>query len=246
MDSDLILARLYRLPLRKRRPKVPLFRRLRDRLVRTLGVVSERYSTKLAIGALIVGAWLAAHTYYYNNLTLLEFDCRAAWAQIEVVQVKRNHIQRNLVRLLRYYADYEGTLMKDVTDIRAQADAAAADATNAGIAAVDAAGDEAARGAAPAEPSGDVGGLLGRLRMVAENYPSLHLTNTVQQFSAAIIDTESAIALRIADDHSAVNRYTTVTHQFPGIMFARPLGFEDFEFYTADDPRILKYREVEL
>jgi len=180
---------------------------------------------RLALGSIVVAAWVVGHIYYHNRLISLQFDVHAAQAQIEAAQQKRNHISRSIRRLLLFYERYERTLMTEVTGIRAAEPGAS---------------QSAAGEAAPLD------GLLGRLNAVAEQYPSLRLTETVQSLSEAVIASESEVALRIADYNGAVNTYTTELRSFPGNLFAEVAGFEWIDFYEAEDPSVLEYTEPDL
>jgi LemA protein len=187
----------------------------------------QRYNWRLTFGAAAIAVWIASHLYYFNWLTALEFDVKAAWAQVEAGRQRRAHIQRNLSRLLHYYARYERVLMTDVTQLRTD-------------------DNPPAEGETEETPGGGLDGLLGRLNAVAEQYPELQLTKSVQQFSDAMVTTETDITDRIREYNSAVNRYTSVLNQFPGNMFGKAAGFEPADFYSPDDQSVLEYREVDL
>ena len=159
--------------------------------------------------------------YYYNQFVDLEFNVQAAWAQVEASQQKRNHVQRNLTQLLRYYAKYEQALMTDVTKLRTEASEE----------------ELSTEGQTPSE-------LLMRLKAVAEQYPNLHLTNTVQQLTLAVVNSESEIAQQIMTYNNVVNVYTTMLGQFPGNVIGPALGFQSYKFYEPEDRQILKYHEL--
>ena len=221
MKTELILRRLYGVQKPRRR-----FGGLRN-IPRALARKIQRHATPLSMGILGVTIWGFAHIYYYNQLIDLEYNCQAAWAQVNAAEQRRNHIQRNLVRVLRYYAKYEEKVMTDVTDIR----------TN---------GEKKAEEPAPSSTDGTLGDLLGRLKIVAEQYPQLHLTNNAQQFGSAIVKLEEDISQLIMEYNRQVNLYTTVLNQFPARVFATALGFENYEFYVPEDPKVLEYKEVDL
>jgi LemA protein len=180
----------------------------------------DRYSWRLAFGTMAFGAWGVGHIYFYNRLTLLEFEVQATWAQVETVQERRSHIERNLTHLLRYAAAHERDVVTDVTKLRT---------------------------GPPDDQANTQRGwkLLGELEAVAEAYPALQLAQSVQQFSGIIVQTETEISLRIAAYNTAVNMYTSELFMFPGNLFGKALGFETYEFYRPEDPSILQYREVD-
>jgi len=216
MDTRLILARLYR---QERRPT--RWRRMVKTARRRVGTWIEDRTTHLVFGALLFGVWGLGHFWYYNQLTTLEFNAKVGWAQVEAAQQRRNHVQRNLVRLVNFYADYERSTMKDLTILRTEESK-----------------PDSSAGASPP------GALLGRLDAVAENYPNLNLGASVQLLSQAVLDSETDVANSIKAYNLAVNQYTTVLHQFPGRLFGQPMGFETMAFYTPVDQSILDYKEL--
>ena len=177
----------------------------------------RQHTTKLTVAAVVIGAWILAHIYYYNWLYDLETNVQMSYAHIQATEQKRNHIQRNLVRLVRYHAQYERSVMTDLTELRA------------------------AEKPAKAETAQQ---LLARLDAVAEQYPNLNLGGTVDQFSNIIASTEAEIADRIVQYNEAVNVYTTALGQFPANIFAKPLGFGHYDYYRPKDPSVVEYREV--
>jgi LemA protein len=211
VETPLILQRLYRLP--PPRPRRRFLQRVGRRAVQWV----QRHTSRLAIGSVIAGAWIVSHLYYYNVLVTQEFNVIAAWAQVEATRQKRDHVQRDLTQLVRYYARYERGVLEQMTTLRTK---------------------DKSPAPAPSEQ------LLGRLDAVAEQYPSLNLDRSVHQFSQVITATESEITERIVAYNAAVNIYTTTLNSFPGIVFGRLLGFRDLQYYKPDDPSALDYREV--
>jgi len=221
MHTGLILERLYRV----RQDRVSL----RARVVRArralFGWIGER-SWGFSIGSLVFAGWVLSHVYFYNRLVLLESNVECTKAQIDAVELKRHHIQSNLIRLLRYYAKYERTVISEATTMRTK---------------------HGPKPLAALEPgdSESLSDLLARLNAVAEQYPTLDLGKNVQQMSESIMNTEDEIAKRIMAYDEAVNAYRNMLSTFPGNIFGRVMGFDDHSFYEPDDRSVLKYREVQ-
>jgi hypothetical protein len=189
-----------------------IWQRLSTKLLDT----AQRYATRLVIGTLIFGAWVASHIYYYNILLDLEANTDTAMAQIEVAEQKRDHLRRSMTQLLRFHAGYERDVLKELTKLRGPS--------------------RAEKDAAPEA--------LARLDAVGEQYPSLQLNTTIKQISDSLVAAEMDVAKRIYDYNDAVNMYTARLHQFPGNMFGRPLGFRDREHYKPKDEAALDFQEV--
>jgi LemA protein len=215
MHSRLILERIYRLP----EPRPGMVQRWVRRVTRRFWNSVREHTTRLAVGSTVFAVWILGHIYYYNRLYDLEANVLTARAQIQAAEQRRGHVGKNLTRLVQFYARYESGLMKELTDVRAKK-------------------------APPTEPAA-MQSMLGRLDAVAEQYPNLNLTKTVEHFSESIVATETEIAQRIMAYNDAVNIYTTMLGQFPANIFGRPLGFRPHDFYQPPDPAQLDFREVQ-
>ena len=180
--------------------------------VRKLARWLEYQSWTLAFAAASVVILVMASGYYFNRLLLMEQDVKAAWANVEALQSRRNHIRRNLSSLAQYYAQYEQEMMKDVTKMRTD-------------------NREPTRGPPSDNPGG---GLLGRLNATAEQYPNPQLTNTIQQMTQSTINSETDIANIIIRYNEVTNIYNTALHTFPASIFGRLLGFRDYPLYKPD------------
>ena len=227
----------------KRRARALRMRRIVGRL-RHWG----RYALALL---LVVALWATAHIYYYNRLIDLEFNIQAAWAQVEVQWQRRYHIQQNLTRMVVEYARHERELMLRLTRMRTNeapsappAPAQPGDAKAATPPPVDAQALAALRAELERLGPGELNKLFPSIRIAAEQYPALRLTENFQQFSKAIVDTETTIAEHIETYNTAVNIYTTLLKQFPAIVFAKTCGFEEYQFYRPGRDN-LEFRPVE-
>ncbi len=217
----LVLRTLY-LPIRRRLFKINRWTRKRWR--------------SLAILLVLFMVWGSVHVYWYNKLVMLEYDVLTAWAQIEVEQQRRYHIQKNAVELIIGYADHERSLMLDVTELRARDERGAA-----------AKPAKKTRAPSPDDPPAaltlpaveeltpeELNAVFPRIMMIGEQYPNLRLTENFQQVTEAVIATETRIAERIAKYNDVVNMYTTALRQFPGSVFASIWGFEERDYYRPE------------
>jgi LemA protein len=199
-------------------PRPGFIRRIFRRTSRKFWTSVREHTTRLSVGATVVSVWILGHIYYYNRLYDLEANVLTARAQIRAAEQRRGHVGKNLTQLVRFYAKYESNLMKELTDRRANK---------------------------PATDATTMQSMLASLNAVAEQYPNLNLTKTVEQFSQSVIATETEIAQRIMAYNDAVNIYTTMLGQFPANIFGRPLGFRSYNFYQPPDPTELDFREVQ-
>lgn len=179
----------------------------------------------MVLAAVNVATLLVATAYYYNKLLALQFDVELARARIEAGEQRRNHVTRNLSQFVRFYARYESGVMHDATKLRVDGHAPSA-----------------------AQPSANdtIGQLLGRLNAVAEQYPNLRLTNSVQLFTSVVVSTESEIAAYEISYNDAVNMYATALNTFPAKVFGKLLGFKRYPFYKPEEPATLPFKELQL
>ena len=247
METRAILRRIYPESVgdrRRRRRLWPLPPGLTAAL-RALSRRVEPYAWRLATAVLFVMLWVGTHFYYYNVLVDLEYNVQAAWAQVEAQLQRRYHIQQNLTRIMVDYARHERELFTVLTKLRVEpspAQAGASLAPSVGPPAPEVQGPDtqgalASLRATPTSPGASISArefdeLFTRLQVVAEQYPQLRLSENFQQFSTAIVETESAIAEQTSAYNDAVNLYSTRMKQYPARFFARLSGFEEYEFFS--------------
>lgn len=165
----------------------------------------------LALGALwLVGA--------YNRLVAFKNRVANAFAQIDVQLKRRHDLIPNLVEVARKYMSHERETLQAVVEARNKAsDARAAAAAN------------------PADPQtiaalsateGALGGALGRLFAVSENYPELKASANMAQLSEELTTTENKVAFARQAFNDAVMNLNTAIASFPAVLFAPAMGFQ--------------------
>jgi LemA protein len=256
VDSRRILRQLY-LPSPAPSAWAKRVDSLRLRLKRWIA----RRSWRLAIASIVVAVWLVAHVHYFNMLTELECNVNEARAQVEAQQQRRYHIQKNMAAIVRAYSEYENKVLTNLTELRTAAlavqqskeplagpvgpgpapNADSPPASQPPAALAPRVTPEVTPG--PAAATIDPKDLLAQLKIVAEQYPELKLTQNLQQLSASIIASETEIAQRIMNYNDCVNQYTTELDTFPSNLFAWLSGFHRYGFYEVDRDK-LQYREV--
>lgn len=167
----------------------------------------------LALVAVVV-IWVIA---VYNRLVQLRNRIANAFGQIDVQLKRRYDLVPNLVEVARGYLAHEAATLEAVIKARGQAQGAAAAARAAPTSA-------SAMGAlAVAEQA--LGGSLGRLMMVAENYPELKADATMQSLSEELTSTENRLGFARQAYNDQVLDFNDQAAQFPAIVVARLLGF---------------------
>lgn len=162
----------------------------------------------------IVALWGAS---IYNRLVQLRNRIANAFGQIDVQLKRRYDLVPNLVEVARAYLAHEAATLEAVIRARGQAQVAAATAR--------AQPADAASIGALALAENALGGSLGRLMMVAENYPELKADATMRSLSEELTSTENRLGFARQAYNDQVLDFNNEATRFPDLLVARLLGF---------------------
>jgi LemA protein len=163
----------------------------------------------------------------YNGLVALRNRFKNAFAQIDVQLKRRYDLIPNLVESVKGYLQHERQTLDAVVQARGRAVSAAQRAAAAP-------GDPAAmQGLAQAE--GALGGALGRLLAVFENYPDLKANENVLALQEELTSTENKVAFARQAYNDSVMQYNTKRESFPDNLFAGAFGFGPAELLAATE-----------
>jgi len=135
-----------------------------------------------------------------------------AWSGIDVQLKRRHDLVPNLVEAVKGYASHERETFEKVTEARA----------------------EAMKAQGPAEAGaaeGRLTAMLGNLRAIAENYPTLRATENFQQLTSNLSELEDEIQASRRIYNSNVQAYNTKIQVFPNSVVAGLGNFEAREFF---------------
>ena len=183
------------------------------------------------MGGWILLALVAAIAFFavtiYNRLVALRNRFKNAYAQIDVQLKRRYDLIPNLVEAAKGYLAHERQTLEAVIAARGAAVTAAQRAAQAP-------GDPAAMtGLAQAE--GALGGALGRLLAVFENYPDLKANQNVLQVQEELTSTENKVAFARQGYNDAVMSYNTKRETFPDNVVAGLFGFKEAMLLEATE-----------
>ena len=162
----------------------------------------------------LLGVWAVT---VYNRLVQLRNRIANAFGQIDVQLKRRYDLIPNLVEVARGYLQHEASTLEAVIKARGNAQGAAATARSAPASA-------SAMGAL-ADAEGVLGGSLGRLMVVAENYPELKADATMQSLSEELTSTENRLGFARQAYNDQALEFNDAATQFPDLVVARLLGF---------------------
>ena len=169
----------------------------------------------IVLGLVVVAAVWAVGIY--NGLVTARNAFKNAFAQIDVQLTRRHDLIPNLVEVAKGYMAHERETLEAVTKARA--------AAVSGLAAAKAnPGDPAAmQNLAAAEQS--LGGALGRLMVVSEQYPDLKANQNMMQLSEELTSTENRVAFARQAYNDSVMAYNNRREVFPSNIVAGMFNF---------------------
>lgn len=182
----------------------------------------ETSTIVLIVAVVIIGSFILL----YNRLVALRQTRNNAFSDIDVQLKQRFNLIPNLVETVKGYATHEKQLFENVTAARAQ------------VGRTEGAGTE--RMAAETM----LGGALGRLLAVAENYPQLKADANFRQLMGELSDIENKIAAARRFFNSATNELNTAVQQFPANLIAGMFGFKTEPFFEISPEEEAAVRKV--
>ncbi len=171
----------------------------------------------LIIAAVILVLIFASAIGIRNKIVTLDENVSAAWAQVETVLQRRFDLIPNLVNTVKGYAAHERGVFEEVTRLRSQWGAA----------------KNAEERVATAN---QMEGALGRLLLVAENYPELKANQNFLALQDELAGTENRIAVERRRYNEAVQIFNTYIRRFPASMMAGFMGMERKTAYFEASP----------
>ncbi len=150
----------------------------------------------------------------YNKFVTLEEGVDAQWANIETVLQRRFDLIPNLVNTVKGFAEHEKEVFTEVTRLRSQWASAGTANEKVGVA-------------------NEMQGAMGRLMLVAENYPQLKSNQNFLSLQEELSGTENRISVERRRYNESVRQYNTAIRKFPGAIFAGMFGFEKRAAFEA-------------
>ena len=170
----------------------------------------------------VIALWGVA---IYNRLVRLRQLVSEGFSGITVQLRRRADLIPNLVSTVEGYAAHERGTLSEVIAHRTDPTAAK------GVAAT-AAADNA------------FSAMLGRLLAVAEAYPDLKADANFRQLQDELSEIEEELQGARRYYNATVRDLNSSIQSFPNVLFARPLGFSEAEFYADADASIQQAPKV--
>lgn len=173
---------------------------------------------------LLIAGWVMG---VYNRLVTLRNRYENGFSQIDVQLKRRHDLIPNLVNVAKGYMEHEKDTLEAVISARTQAISASSNASkNPGDAGAmnDLAGAES-----------NLNGALGRLLMVAEDYPDLKANENMLALQEELTSTENKVSFARQGYNDSVTAYNTAREVFPASIISSSFGFQDAQLYEVED-----------
>ena len=159
----------------------------------------------------------------YNSLVSAQEEFSSAWGQVENVYQRRADLIPNLVASVKGYAKHEQSTFEAVINARARA--------------LSVQGGDLSEGEIKEyqRAQGEVSSALGRLLVIAEDYPELKANENFLDLQAQLEGTENRIAEARRLFNEAAKKYNRKVRFFPSNIIASMFGFETKGYFEADE-----------
>jgi LemA protein len=166
----------------------------------------------------------------YNDFQTKDEQVKAAWGEVLNQYQRRADLIPNLVATVQGYAAQERDVLIGVTNARAKA-------TSVNVSA-EAISDPAAMQKFQ-QAQAELSGALGRLLVVAENYPQLKSDQNFRELQAQLEGTENRITTARNRFIKAVQDYNILARQFPTNLTAMMFGYKEKASFTVEDEKAI-------
>ena len=178
----------------------------------------------LAFFALIAGLWVMGA---FNGLVALRNRFKNSFAQIDVQLKRRYDLIPNLVETAKGYMKHESGTLEAVIAARAEAQKCEINVN----------GDpsDPAAMAALSKAEGQLGGVLGKLMMLTENYPDLKANQNMMQLTEELTSTENKVSFARQAYNDSVMVYNTKRESFPTNIIAGMFNFKEAALFEITE-----------
>jgi LemA protein len=174
------------------------------------GFFSRNKGWIIALGIVVlVGFWWMGS---YNSFVTQNEQITGQWAQVENQYQRRFDLIPNIVETVKGVAKQEQEVFGAIADARTRYAGAAS-------------ADEKAAAASQVESA------LGRLLVIAENYPVLQSSQAYRDLITTLEGTENRISVERMKYNDIVRSYNTNVKRFPTSLIARLSGFGEHAYF---------------
>lgn len=160
----------------------------------------------------------------YNTLVTMQESVNSAWSQVENQYQRRADLIPNLVKTVQGSADFEKSVLTEVTDARSRVGQMQLSADDL---------SDPEKFAQFQKAQDQLSGALSRLLVVSENYPQLKSNESFLQLQSQLEGTENRISVERKRFNETVQAYNTEVKSFPAMIMAKIFGFKEKEYFKS-------------
>ena len=160
----------------------------------------------------------------YNTIVGLDEKANQAWAQVENQYQRRMDLIPNLVKTVEGVANFEKSVMTDVTNARSRVGQMQLKPEDL---------NDPEKFAQYQKAQDQLGSAISRLLVVSENYPQLKANENFLQLQSQLEGTENRISVERKKFNEAVQEYNTNIRTFPKLITAKIFGFKEKEYFKG-------------
>lgn len=160
----------------------------------------------------------------YNSLVTLDEGVKSAWSQVENQYQRRYDLIPNLVNTVKGYADFEKSVLVQVTEARASVGSIKLTPEMLSDPNAFQKFQQAQDGLSSA---------LQRLLVVTENYPQLKANENFLNLQTQLEGTENRISIERRRYNEVVQQYNVAIKRFPKSLIASMTGFTEKQYFKS-------------
>lgn len=166
----------------------------------------------------VIVIFIATYIYLYNLIIGKKNAVSNAYASIDVYLKQRFDLIPNLVASVKEYMKHERGLLEKITELRASIGKGGLNQTD------------------RLRIEGEMSSLIGKLFVVAENYPQLRANENFLHLQQTLMEIEDRISAARRAYNAAVTDYNNTIEMFPTNMVANFLGLKKIEWLQIQEP----------
>ena len=161
-----------------------------------------------------------------NSLVKSDENVQQAWSQVENVYKRRMDLIPQLVETVKGAANYEKSVLTEITNARAGVEQVKVDPSNLS--------EEQVKAFQQAQDN--LGkALANSIKVTVERYPELTATKNFSELQTQLEGTENRITEERRKFNVAVQEYNTKVRRFPNSIIAGICGFDKKGYFTAPE-----------
>lgn len=181
--------------------------------------MKKRY---IILGVLILICTIGSCSY--NGMVTKQELVKAKWSSLQSQYQRRSDLVQNLVEIVKGAANFEKSILEDITNSRAKATSIEIN--------TDKLSAESLQKFQMAQ--GQLSGSLSRLFVASENNPTLKASVNFTGLQKEFESTENSINIARIDFNGAVQDYNVSIKSFPDMIIAKLFGFAEQEPFQAE------------